>query len=272
MCSPQQLVEGSSLERENNVLMRLLVSSSLVWLLSVASPGFAGEFRIGLCYLGCPRGADAASEIILRPIYAMAYNKQTKSADWVVYEVSADSIGIASNLSRTPVVDDFISDTLQAVDFQELEGTGLVRSQYVPMVNFAGTPYWNDTNYITNAVARSSALNQGAWYGLEWAIRNLVNREDAVYIVTGPVFRDTPQTAQLNTSTPHRVPDAFFKIVITQTGLATAFLLEQNVPVHVHHCDLRVSIAELESLTGLDFFPEAGSRQFDPLDSRLGCF
>ena len=254
------------------MIRRLILCFTLLWVSSFAGLSLASEFRIGLCYLGCPQGGDLASEIILRPIYAMAYNKAFKSADWVVYEVTADSIGIASSLSRTPIADNFISETLQAADFQDLEGTGLVRSQYVPMVNFAGTPYWNDVNYTTNAVARSSALNQGAWYGLEWAIRNLVNREDSVYIVTGPIYKETPQISQLKTSTPHRVPDAFFKIVITETGLATAFLLAQDVPVHVHHCDLRVTIPELEALTGLDFFPEAGSRTFLALDSRLGCF
>lgn len=221
--------------------------------------------------MGCPAGSSPASEIILRPIYALAYNSQLKSADWVVYKVTADSIGIASSLSRTPVPDNFISDTLDSADFMDLEDTGLVRSQYVPMVNFAGTPYWNDINYSTNVVARSSTLNQGAWYGLDWAIRNMVNREESVYVVTGPVYRSSPQVAQLHTTKPHRVPDAFFKIVVTEAGLATAFLLEQEIPVHVHHCDLRVSIAELEDLTKLDFFPEAGSQQFAPLDSSLGC-
>ena len=244
---------------------------SLVCALLAQGSSFGSNYRIELCFLGCPAGGSLTSAIILRPIYALAYNSQVKSADWVVYKVTANSIGIASSLSRSPIPDNFISDTLDAADFMDLEGTTLVRSQYVPMVNFAGTPYWNDTNYLTNIVARSSALNQGAWYGLDWAIRNLVSREEAVFVVTGPVYRELPQVAQLRTKKPHRVPDAFFKIVITETGLATAFLLDQQIAVHIHHCDLQVSIAELEELTKLDFFPEAGSRQFNPLDSSLGC-
>lgn len=243
----------------------------LLWALIVPAASVAGEFRIGLCFMGCPAGSNATSEVILRPIYALAYNPEYKSADWVVYKVTASSIGIASSLSRTPIPDNFISDTLDAEDFLDLEGTGLVRSQYVPMVNFAGTPYWNDVNFATNAVARSSTLNQGAWYGLEWAIRNLVSREEAVFVVTGPIYKSSPAISQLRTTKPHRVPDAFFKIVITESGLATAFLLDQGIPVHVHHCDLRVSIAELETMSALDFFPEAGTRQFGSLDNGLGC-
>lgn len=232
----------------------------------------ASEYRIALCLMGCPVGANPASEIILRPIYAMAYNTELKTADWVVYKVSSASIGIASSLSRTPIQDNFIADTLTNEDFYDLEGTGLVRSQYAPLVNFAGTPYWRDTNYTTNTVARSSALNQGAWYGLEWAVRNLVNREEAVYVITGPVFNATAETAQLQTVKPHRVPDGFFKIIATEAGQVSAFLLRQNVPVHQHHCEMRTSLAELELLTALDFFPEAGASQFESLDRNLGCF
>ncbi len=240
-------------------------------ILSIGS-SYGNDYRVELCYLGCPTGASPDSDLILRPIYALAYNTQYKSADWVVYKVTADSIGIASSLSRDMVPDNYISDTLDSADFADLEGTGLVRSQYVSMVNFAGTPYWSDINYSTNIVARSSSLNQGAWYGLDWAIRNLVNKEEAVFVITGPVYKTSPVVTQLNTPKSHRVPDAFFKIVVTESGFASAFLLGQEIPVHVHHCELRVPIAELEKFTGLDFLPEAGSRQFAPLDSGLGCF
>ena len=275
-------VEGIVLEREmfrlpiqavrHRAIGHALAGALLTFSTLFTLPGSASELRVGLCHLGCPQGTNPTSELILRPIYALSYNTETKSADWVVYKVTADSIGIASSLSRTLVPDNFISNTLDSSDFQNLEGTGLIRSQYVSLVNFAGTPYWNDINYTTNVVARSSALNQGAWYGLEWAIRNLVNREEAVFIVTGPVYHEEPQSPQLRTDKPHRVPDAFFKIVMTESGQATAFMLEQNVPVHVHHCEMRVTIAELEAVTGLDFFPEAGTRQFTALDSSLGCF
>ena len=51
-----------------------------------------------------------------------------------------------------------------------------------------GTPFWRDVNYLTNSVARTASLSQGAWYGLDWSIRNYVNRQGEVYVVTGPIF------------------------------------------------------------------------------------
>ena len=141
----------------------------------------------------------------------------------------------------------------------------------MPLVNFAGTPYWNEVNYMSNAMARSPSLSQGAWYGLEWSIRNLVNRESEVYVLTGPIFRETPVVASLQTQTQHRVPDAFFKVVVSTDSEATAFIFDQGLPVHVHHCDSRASIDEIERATGLDLFPENSRLVSGSLDVSLGC-
>lgn len=252
----------------------LLVSGVALFLLLTLSiaPGEAAELRIAHCIYGCPVGSSAENHLVLRPIYALSYNTRNKVADWAAYRVTSGSIGIASSLSRQALVDDFIEDTLSEADFVDADAVGLTRAQFVPLVNFAGTPYWNEVNYMSNAVARSRNLSQGAWYGLEWSIRNLVNRENEVYVVTGPIFRDTPVVASLETQKQHRVPDAFFKIIVSSDERATAFIFDQDLPVHVHHCDNRASIEEIEEATGLQFFPENPRLISGELDTSLGCF
>ena len=251
-------------------LLKRIVLSLIVSIYFQAST-HAGEYRIAHCLMGCPLGSDLDSQLILRPIYALSFNTITKTADWVAYKVSSATIGIASSLSRQPKADDFITETLREAEFAGAEQVGLVLSRYVPLVNFAATPYWGDANFLTNIVARTNNLNQGAWYGLEWSIRNLANRENEVFVLTGPVYKSEQQTQQLPITKQHRVPDAFFKIVMTENGRAAAFLLDQQTPVYVHHCDLRVSIEEIEAQTGLTFFPDAPQLSLTPLDSSLGC-
>jgi hypothetical protein len=145
-------------------------SVSAVWLLLLSlvliPQASAQNYQIAHCLLGCPLGSSADNHLILRSIYALSYNTNYKSADWVAYKINAESIGIASSLSRQAVVDEYVRDTLQPADFAASESLGLIRSQYVPLVGFAGTPYWNDVNYLTNAVARSSNLSQGP--GMGW--------------------------------------------------------------------------------------------------------
>ena len=173
------------------------------------------------CYDGCPEGAEDSNHLIVRPTYALSYNTITKSADWVAYKLSPGSIGIASSLSRAAVRDDYVEDILQEVDFLGSEGLGLERSRYVSLVDFAGTPLWSDVNYLTNSVARTKSLSQGAWNGLDWLIRNNVNRQGPVFVLTGPIFdAEDAETisAVLETDTPHRVPDKFFKVVVNNLG------------------------------------------------------
>jgi endonuclease G len=232
----------------------------------------AAELRIAHCLYGCPKGSSSENHLILRPIYALSYNTRNKVADWAAYRVTSGSIGIASSLSRAVMIDDFVEETLSAADFINAEEAGFTLAQLVPLVNFAGTPYWNEVNYMSNAVARSQNLSLGAWYGLEWSIRNLVNREREVYVLTGPIFRDSPVVASLETQTQHRVPDAFFKIVVSADNRATAFIFDQDLPVHVHHCDTRAAIDEIETATGLEFFPENPRLVLGLLDTNLGCF
>lgn len=266
-------IEEADLNRTGSFNTVLFLAVFLACSLLAYTPQAEAQiYHIGHCLFGCPVGADSDNHLIARSIYTLSYNTQTKSADWVAYEISAGSIGVASSLSREPRVDEYVGDTLAGSDFLAAEGSGLVRAQYVPLVGFAATPYWQEVNYLTNIVARSSSLSQGAWYGLDWAIRNLVNREDSVYVLTGPIFYQNEVPRQLPVEKEHRVPDAFFKIIATVDGRSAAFLLEQNAPVHMHHCEQLSDIQRIEELTELDFFPDL-SRPLEPtLQTRLGCF
>jgi endonuclease G len=249
----------------------LRVPLALFFMLTINSTT-ASELHITHCLFGCPTGASPNAQLVIRSIYALAYNYENKVADWVAYKVSVDSIGIATSLSREAVEDGFVDDTLDAADFgipEEDNDLGL--SAFVPMVSFAGTPYWSDVNYLTNIVARSSALNRGAWYGLEWAVRNLVNREGPIYVLTGPIFRSESEPRQLPTNMPHRVPDAFYKILISEQGSNSTFIFEQDLPIHIHHCQQLSSVEEVEELTDLDFFPALGQLPNESLEQELGC-
>ena len=98
------------------------------------TPSAEGQiFRFGHCLLGCPVGAPPENHTLVRSIYTLSYNTGTKIADWVAYQVSSGSIGIASSLSRNLVPDDFVSDTLEVGDFFAIEERGLVRAQFVPL-------------------------------------------------------------------------------------------------------------------------------------------
>ena len=233
-------------------------------------PAQAQIYRFGHCLFGCPEGSSG-NQILVRSAYTLSYDEGRKSAVWAAYEVTPGSIGIASSLSRDLIRDDWVSESLTAADLAALAEQEYVRSQHVPLVSFAGTPYWREVNFASNATVRSRSLSQGAWYGLDWSLRNLVNREAAVYVYTGAIFDPEAEPRLLTEDSGYRIPDKFFKIVLTEDGRAAAFLFPQDTAVHVHHCDLRAGIEEIEALSGLDFFPAATVEVELSLYPMLGC-
>lgn len=241
-------------------------------LAAVLCSGFAVAQTIenGHCYGGCPDGAGLNNHLIIRPAFTLSFNSEANSADWVAYTVSANSVGIASSLDRTVKVDNVVLDTLAQQDFEGQSQLEMAR--YVPLVDFAGTPFWEDLNYSTNFAPRTAGLNQGAWYGLSWAIRNAVNRLGELYVVTGPIYEETVEPSILLTEKQHKVPSAFFKVVIDREGRQSVFVLPQATPVHVHHCNLESDMATIERLTGLTILPKLKTSSTDTITASLGCF
>ena len=151
----------------------------------------AQTLRVAHCLAGCPRGAAPDNDLIIRSLYTLSFNHQTRVADWVAYSVSQGSIGVASNLSREPLPDPYVADVLTVEDYEgSVSGAQVERALFVPLVSFAGTPYWQEVNYLTNMVPRNPELSRGSWYGLEWAVRNLASRGGEVYVLSGPLFED----------------------------------------------------------------------------------
>jgi len=238
------------------------------------APALHGQtIRIAHCVMGCPLGSPATNDVIARPIYTLSFNHQTRVADWVTYVVTSGSIGVATNLSREPQRDPYINNTLRQEDYDNSIGVlKLERNSFAPLVSFAGTPFWSDVNYLTNMVPRNPDLNRGSWYGLEWAVRNLANRTDSLYVITGPVFDLEKPQQSLVTEVRHVVPSGFFKIVATKGGQVAAFTFDQDLPFHVHHCEQLTTLENVERLTGLDLFPEVTGWPIGDLSPRLGCF
>ena len=117
-------------------------------------------------------------------------------------------------------------------------------------------------------------MSQVTWYGLYRLIRNYVNREDEVHVITAPIFNiggAERLQALLRTDKSHQVPDKFFRVVVNNLGQSAALILSQSAAVHVHLCEMIVSIEDTEDLTGLDLFSVSTLQLDDSVYSALGC-
>jgi endonuclease G len=239
------------------------------WFLA-ANTLFAAEYRIAHCLEGCPEGAQRDNQLITRSVYALSYNPSRGSAEWLAYRMRPGALGVASSLPRTWIEDPDVPNAPDIASQDQLaEERGFIRSRLVPLVSVAGTPYWHEANLLSASTLRTENLDRGAWAGLEWALRNLVNRSGDVYVVTGPIYSPSDKASE-GIGKP---PIAFFKLVASPSGALSVFRFDQSFGVYLHHCEARSSLEVIEAETGLRFFPEWGlSRPSDEtLDSQLGC-
>ncbi len=232
---------------------------------------------------GCPTGMSSSNQTVERNIYVLSNNRYTKFADWAAYQVTPATIDGPSR-SRSWKSDPAIyaSYTLEASDYTDAHAVlGTDRGHQVPLASFSNTPYWADTNYLSNITPQRSNLNQGPWVRLETAVRNLVRTGKNVYVVTGPLyewyFGSLPRANE-----SHTIPSGYFKVVATISSSgwvdASAFIMEQDSNRSDNYCYKEVTINEVESRSGLNIFPslpywKEGSveGQVGGLRSGLGC-
>lgn len=252
------------------VLASALVASSL--LLPSAANADQAEVHTFHCLHGCPVGAPASNDLVVREIYTLSSNDSTRLADWVAYRITPETIGPTN--TRTWRADPWLDqeETLEPPDYTGAPAElSIDRGHQAPLAAFTGTSFWRDTNYLSNITPQSSDLNQGPWLALENAERELVHSSgQAVYVVTGTLYerdmRPMPQADE-----PHQVPSGYWKVVAMEDGTVTAFIMDQNLDRSAPFCGTEVSLDEVEQRAGLKLFPRLALRAFQPLAPGLGC-
>lgn len=257
----------------------VIAAAVALWSFGCVWPASAREIHIVHCYRGaCPDGAPLSNDLVVREIYALSSNDATKLADWVAYRVTRETMGSSADLNRSWRTDEFLDEdeTLEAGsgardDYQGAnQAHGYDRGHQAPLASFAGTPFWRSTNIYSNITPQSAALNQGPWVALEEAVRDLAWARRELYVLTGPLYeRDMPPLA--NAGEAHRVPSAYWKLVIDAAGNSSAFVFDQATPRGDDYCDHRSTLAEIERRSGLVLIGEGLARAGGDLGASLGC-
>lgn len=247
-----------------------LAFGSLTGSQAIAAP--EGELHTFHCLHGCPVGAPAIDDIIVREIYTLASNDLTKMADWVAYRVTPDTIGPSG--TRKWASDPWLSpdETLEPDDYDGAPAAlGIDRGHQAPLAAFSGTPFAADTNILSNITPQGAPLNQAPWQRLEAQENELARHENiAVYVLTGPLFeRVVP--AMPRADERHRVPSGYWKVVATVDGRLAAFIMDTAAPRSLDHCEARVSLDEVEMRARLALFPRLDRRAFSDLSKALNC-
>lgn len=258
-----------------------LFKLSLIIVLLFSLPALLYAHNVGYTEIHCkhffygyPTGTLSTNDLIIRDIYAMSTNDDTKFADWVAFRLDRKTMDRKVKTKRTWKADPWLDgrETLEPPDYKKAFTTLKVdRGHQAPLASFKGSDDWHETNYLSNITPQKSNLNQGPWRILEDRVRNLVTSGRVVYVMTGPLYeRDMP--ALPGADEPHRVPSGYWKIIALQTGksldsIKTAgFIFDQNTGRSEKIISRLCSIDVIEAKTGLDFLREVPDDQEERIE------
>jgi endonuclease G len=206
-----------------------------------------------------------------KPQYAVSYNRDKGRPNWVSWHLDSTWLG------STPRQDDFRADTtlpagwyqVQATDYS---GSGFDRGHNCPSADRTNTVASNSATFLmSNMMPQSPDNNQGPWANLETYCRTLVSSGNELYIIAGGSGSGGTGSNGGTTTTVASghvaVPSQTWKVIIvlpvgtndvsrvTTATRTIAVIMPNTQGIRANDWKTyRVSVDQVESLTGFDFF------------------
>ena len=192
---------------------------------------------------------------------------------WVSYQVEA--VPDDTRIGPRP---NFKADwrTLWPIVTDSYSGSGYDRGHLAPNYAIAAVHGRNaqvDTFLMSNMTPQRPNLNRQLWQRLEESVMDhFAPRFDRLQVITGPIFPEHFMDNAFNRVGFVEVPEAFYKIIVVpneEAPLALAFIMPQDVRGNESLADYLVTIDEIESRTGLNFFPDLAAEREAVLEGQL---
>ncbi len=182
--------------------------------------------------------------------FGVMHSGITRTPLWSAEHLTRDGLSSAGGLVR---VNSFHpEERLPAGSRAELgdySRSGYDRGHMAPNGDMPDKQSQSESFSLANIVPQDPESNRGIWQRIESSVRALAKRRGELFVITGPLFRGG-KLEQVGGRV--MVPSHVYKIVLDPTrGRAGAYLVE-NAPTSGY---ATVSIAELEAIAGIDFFP-----------------
>ena len=210
---------------------------------------------------------ESPSDIIRHTAITIGYDEEHEEPRWVAYalrrEHLRDCFERGDNFRSDPNVR---TGSALPTDYRN---SGFDRGHIAP----AGDMKWSkeamqESFYMSNITPQSPGMNRGKWANLETLVRAWAKQGDETIIVSGPVLAEgLPRIGQSGIS----VPEQHFKVILrTRQGVRSmiGFLMGQN-PVDSALETYALPVADIEHLTGLNFFPHLTAREQERLEGRI---
>ncbi|WP_026712783.1 DNA/RNA non-specific endonuclease [Flavobacterium daejeonense] len=212
-----------------------------------------------------PKSANA--QIVKHDYFTLSYNENAEQAEWVAYELKKDYVK-NSDFKRPFFIED-PKVSSQSADWRSYKNSGYDKGHLCPAADMEfNLSAYKDTFFTSNISPQNHDFNSGIWNRLEQKIRFWAVKYDGLIVVTGGVLKGNLKTIG---SENVKVPEYFYKIALNYTKgnyKVIAFLVP-NKKSSKSIFDYVVSVDEIESKTGIDFFPKLEDKLENSLEKNV---
>ncbi len=192
--------------------------------------------------------------------YQIGYDTSHKQASWCAYLLTGEMV--ANNDAAKRGNTSFKKDPKLKKHYcvtSDYTKSGYVRGHLCPSKDMCWSEEaMKETFYMSNVSPQLSKLNNGLWKSLETKTRSWATEFDSIIVLTGPVLNDKIGEIGKNRVS---VSGSFYKIIADISApeyKMIAFVMD-NADLKGGIFDYATSVRQVETLTGLDFFPEIDS-------------
>lgn len=185
--------------------------------------------------------------------YVVMHSGLSKTPLWSAEYITREAIDV-----KLPRKDNFREDDRlskhERAELKDYAKSGYDRGHMSPSADFETAQAQDESFLLSNMIPQDHNNNTGIWSSIESATRYLAKNEGSLYVITGPIYKG----AITAIGNGVLVPTMVYKIIYSPKQKKASAYLVNNAPGTQYQV---VSIAELETLTGINFFPKMDESQ-----------
>lgn len=211
------------------------------------------------------RPTSTTNQIIKHTYYSLSYSESHEQAEWVYYMLTKEMVqGVQKRK------DQFRSDpsvTTGSATLLDYKGSGYDRGHLAPAADMKLNQIsMSESFYMSNMSPQEPSFNRGIWKKLEGKVRDWALEEDT-NVVTGGVLTSSKGAIGANEVT---IPKYYYKVIYDPTDEQKMIaLILPNEKSNEQLINYVVSVDSVETLTGIDFFPDLDDEVENRLESEL---
>jgi endonuclease G len=210
-----------------------------------------------------PLGVPEAPVILDHQYYSLGFDPGRRAPLWTAFVVERGRSDAPGQEGARFALDPDLPAELQSQP-NDYRDSPYDRGQLVSGVDAqaAGEDAARQTRYYTAVVPQAGETNRGSWAGLERFTRDLANRVGPIHVLSGPIYGSGPALVMGPGKT--HVPTSLYRVLLRRGSdgrwRAVAFVVLNDGSVESFTPEsFAVPVREVETRTGLSFFPDLAS-------------